>query len=478
MSDKLNKFHILIVDDEAKICHIISSLLSTKYSVSTTYTASSAFELISNNKFDLVITDLKLPDGFGIDILRYAKEKDSHVEVIIITGYASLDSATEAINLGASSYLFKPVSMPTLTMQVEKALANRNFYLKSQLLMSSYSIVNTNEREHLANITHIHDMFRKLMFSLKISDIMKILLTDLNNKLDSYICLAGVNIFGLAEIYAMPLSSKLTNKTIKEIIWKYWKSLFGIIEKEKFKSDKTILNIFKSNNSTSINIKSLKPVAVPLICMGETKGSLAVFINSDLQLSEEKTQYLHVFSSLVSPLIENAYIHRKTKNLAATDSLTGVANHRTFHEMLSREIARANRDKTEFGLIILDIDDFKQINDSYGHLTGDAILQDLCNRIMLTIREEDLLSRYGGEEFVVIVTNSQIKGTFALADRIRLVIAQCPAEVKDLTIRYTISVGISMYSGKAPRKKESLIKDADEALYSSKDQGKNRVSLR
>jgi diguanylate cyclase (GGDEF)-like protein len=389
-----------------------------------------------------------------------------------------LDSATEAINLGASSYLLKPVSMPTLNTHVEKALANRNFYLKSQLLMNSYLDGTRNEREHLANITHIHEMFRKLIFSLKISDIMKILLNDLNNKLESYLCLAGINIFGSAEIFAMPFSSKITNKIIQEIICKYWNPLFGIIEKEKLSTEKTILNIFKSRTIQAVTTQSLKPITVPLICMGETKGSLSVFINSDLRLSEEKTQYLHVLSSLVSPLIENAYIHRQTKNLAATDSLTGVANHRTFHEMLSREIARANRDKTEFGLIILDIDDFKQINDTYGHQIGDAILQDLCNRIMFTIREEDLLSRYGGEEFIVIVTNSQTKGTFALADRIRLAIAQLPAVIKDLSINYTISVGISMYSGKAPRKKESLIKDADEALYSSKNQGKNRVSLR
>ncbi len=471
--------HILVVDDEEQICRLFCTVLEKKYTVDSAPGYRHAEELISHNSYDLIITDLKLPDGSGIDVLRYAKEKDPFCEVIIITAFASLDSATEALNLGASSYLLKPIAIESLNAHVDKAVANRDFYLKSQMLKNHYHALSQSQMEHLTNMTHIYELFRKLLRSLDIRDIMNIILENLNTKMRSVFCMVGVNMFGFPEVFAMSNTTfQISKENIKKEIIKQWGHLFQTIDQEKFQWPKTTFNTIGSNSSQEEQVHDLTPIVVPVLFMGGSKGCIATFLPTGSELSDEKQQYLHVFSSLISPLIENAYTLRHTKNLAATDPLTGVSNHRSFHEMLTKEIARANRDQSEFGLIMLDIDDFKAINDTYGHQVGDAVLQDLCSRILGTIRGEDLLSRYGGEEFTIIVTGSPIEGSYALAERIRVDIDQNPITLNGHTIHYTISVGLTIYNGKTEGTKESLIKDADDALYTSKKEGKNRVSIK
>lgn len=478
MSEQPNKFKILVIDDEKKICDLLRSLLEIKYHVETAETTQGALSLVAQNQYDLVVTDLKLPDGSGIEILEAVKNKDVHTEVIIITAFASLDTATIAVNLGVSSYLFKPISMNNFNAQIEKAIANRSFYLKSVKLMEHYKNLNKPAKEHLSNITHIYELSRKLMYSLKIDDIMNIILQDICSQSGALISLVGNTIFGSAEVFITGNGIKLEKQNINSILINHWKNLFGYIDTQNFVPKKTMVRVMGSVGNQTIDSDAIYEIVVPLLVLGETKGCFAIFLKNGSSISDEKLQYLHVFSSLVSPLIENAYIHQRTKDLAATDPLTGVSNHRSFHEMLTREIARANRDKTEFCLIMLDIDDFKIVNDTYGHQDGDAVLQDLCTRIQATIREEDLLSRYGGEEFVIIVTSCHAKGAYALAERIRTCIAKHPVKVNGIPISYTVSIGLSLYDGNSPREKKALIKDADSLLYISKERGKNRVSFR
>ena len=164
--------------------------------------------------------------------------------------------------------------------------------------------------------------------------------------------------------------------------------------------------------------------------------------------------------------------------MAETDGLTGLANHRAFHQVLSREIARANRNKLQFSLISMDIDDFKKINDTYGHLMGDAILRDLTGRIMATVRQQDIVARYGGEEFTVILPDTDLRGASILAERVRAGIASVPFSYSESEIPYTVSIGLSVYNGSTPREKRLLIEDADNALYLSKNKGKNCITIK
>ena len=125
----------LIVDDEPTVCDLLVHVLETQYKVMSCYNGTDACRLLEQNDFDVVITDLRLPDMTGIEVMGFAKSKDAYTEVILITGYASLESATNAIDLGAMSYIEKPLVMQDFLIQIEKAIASRLFHIKSINLM-------------------------------------------------------------------------------------------------------------------------------------------------------------------------------------------------------------------------------------------------------------------------------------------------------------------------------------------------------
>ena len=171
---KPSNCRILIVDDEKDpICDVLKGALAPKYNVSVCNGGKDAFSLIDSVDFDVIVTDLKLPDLSGLDILSYAKAKDEYTEIIVITGYASLDSATIAINMGVFSYLVKPLSITDFLIQIERALASRIFHLKSFALMKQLDFMEPDVKGHLHEITALYFFIRKLMLSLEISEIMK-----------------------------------------------------------------------------------------------------------------------------------------------------------------------------------------------------------------------------------------------------------------------------------------------------------------
>jgi diguanylate cyclase (GGDEF)-like protein len=213
-----------------------------------------------------------------------------------------------------------------------------------------------------------------------------------------------------------------------------------------------------------------------MMVKGKTIGALVIFSAPSAELSQGEFQFLHVYATLVSSIVEHAYTDLQAQLLAKTDSLTGIANHRLFTESIEREISRADRRKTAFSLVMIDIDDFKKVNDTHGHLVGDKVLKDLTRRIAALIRRGDLLARYGGEEFALILPDTELEGARTLAERIRAGIADRPLALTEGRIRYTVSMGMAKYDGNRPQTRDDLILASDRALYVSKSRGKNCVS--
>lgn len=155
------------------------------------------------------------------------------------------------------------------------------------------------------------------------------------------------------------------------------------------------------------------------------------------------------------------------------DSLTNLYNHTMIHHQLDREILIADRYRHELSLVLFDIDHFKKINDVYGHQAGDQILKSLSTFLQSNFRKNDIIGRYGGEEFLVILPNTTTKQALKLVDRIRKLFAQIPHMIGDRKISVTISGGIASYpTVKNPTK---LVKAADDSLYKAKKQGRNRI---
>lgn len=164
---------------------------------------------------------------------------------------------------------------------------------------------------------------------------------------------------------------------------------------------------------------------------------------------------------------------------ATRDALTNASNRSTFTEALSRELAHQSRKSISgLALIMFDVDHFKKINDSFGHLCGDEVLREIGRRIPTLMRKEDLFARVGGEEFAVITRTNDQETLKGICERIRLSMESTPAEYEGRQILFTISVGAALVMTNSPLTNETVVQAADEALYEAKNGGRNRCAYR
>ncbi len=182
----------------------------------------------------------------------------------------------------------------------------------------------------------------------------------------------------------------------------------------------------------------------------------------------------------IQDVTESVYLENELKTMIQYDSLTGIHNRRYFDERLVEEFNRTIRNKLDLALIIFDIDNFKKLNDNYGHQYGDAVLQKIAQVCKKVIRGCDIFARYGGEEFCVILPDSNIKGAGVFAERLRLAVENMEVDYQNREEKVyetvTISLGVSAIDLNISTEAQ-LLKCADEALYNSKHTGKNCVSF-
>ena len=181
-----------------------------------------------------------------------------------------------------------------------------------------------------------------------------------------------------------------------------------------------------------------------------------------------------IYKFLSGSNIESAY-HEAIHNMAIQDGMTGIHNKRYFTEFLDREIAVCSRHGHPLTLVMFDVDHFKRVNDSHGHLAGDAVLKDLAARIRPRIRREDLFARYGGEEFACVLPSTALPGGIVFAEHLRTIIEERPCAFENLYIPFTISLGVTTLHRETGVDPAALIKRADDNLYVAKRGGRNKV---
>ena len=166
----------------------------------------------------------------------------------------------------------------------------------------------------------------------------------------------------------------------------------------------------------------------------------------------------------------------KLKVQATHDSLTGLWNRSAIFDILDRELGRAKRNETPISIGMADLDHFKSVNDSFGHIAGDTVLREVANRMRSVIRDYDSIGRYGGEEFLIVLPGLDEKDAIDAAERIRLSISEKPLVIQEGVVPVAISIGVAVMNPTTKAgQAESLIRLADEALYTAKAQGRNRV---
>jgi diguanylate cyclase (GGDEF)-like protein len=159
------------------------------------------------------------------------------------------------------------------------------------------------------------------------------------------------------------------------------------------------------------------------------------------------------------------------------DPLTQILNHGAIIDTLLREIDRAHREHKPLSLILADLDGFKNVNDSYGHVAGDRILVEVASRMRNCLRSYDAIGRYGGEEFLIVLPNSEAAQAVRMAERIRLAVSQEPFRYGNVDLTVTVSQGVTTWTEPCPIPIERLIRSADGALYLVKNSGRNGVEF-
>jgi diguanylate cyclase (GGDEF)-like protein len=213
-------------------------------------------------------------------------------------------------------------------------------------------------------------------------------------------------------------------------------------------------------------------ISVPLVARGSLKGALNIYrIGVDASFDADEFELARWFGDAAALALDNAQIRARLEHLAHTDSLTGLYNHRYFHERLRSELGRAGRARDTLALMMLDIDDFKRVNDVCGHGEGDELLQALADVLRSTVRDSDVVCRVGGEEFAVILPDCGGDDALAMAGRLKTSLAEVAT---DTAGAMTLSVGIALGPEHAMNARE-LLACAESAMMTAKAQGKDQA---
>ncbi|MFQ3664217.1 MAG: diguanylate cyclase [Chloroflexaceae bacterium] len=217
-------------------------------------------------------------------------------------------------------------------------------------------------------------------------------------------------------------------------------------------------------------------LAVALRIGGQPIGAFSIQTEATDAYTSTDLDVLETLAATAAIAIQNARLFNQVQQLATLDALTGVANRRHFFDLARREVERAERYHHPLSLLMIDVDHFKQLNDTYGHITGDQVLRAIAARLRESLRQNDVVGRFGGEEFMVLLPETGREQALQVAERLREAIGGRPVAADERAICVSVSIGVvSCGCGTSPLTIEQLLKDADEALYVAKRRGRNQI---
>jgi diguanylate cyclase (GGDEF)-like protein/PAS domain S-box-containing protein len=215
-------------------------------------------------------------------------------------------------------------------------------------------------------------------------------------------------------------------------------------------------------------------LGIPLEIRGKVAGAIVLTSAAPGHFTAETAQRLRAFASQASVAIENARLFLQAHQLSITDGLTGLNNRRHFFDEAKGEYERIRRYGRALAVVMIDIDHFKKLNDTHGHLVGDEVLREVARRIQEAVRTIDVVARYGGEEFAVLMPETELPEALKVAERICRRVAERPVYDSGVTVFTTVSLGVAEIDGQMTSFEE-MLKCSDEALYAAKTAGRNRV---
>lgn len=421
---------ILYVEDEAGIRKGYARAL--EHLCDRLYLAENGKEglsLYQNHRPDIVISDIRMPLMDGLEMLHRIRAIDPECHFIFTTAYSDIDYMQQAIDLHVDSYLQKPVQKRLLQEKVttlSERIEQMRWRRREQEALAHQKAILQNVLDHEQNMLVVTD-FRKALFANK-AFLENFHLDSVEEFNQNALCLTDI---------FLPLNGYLHSGLIKE--------------------GETLYDLLERSDETDRMVTMIDQHGLP--------KAYQISISRITHL--DKASYLLSLTDITKLNIEKISTEKK----AYYDTLTQVYNRNKFDELFAAELSRVNRYGVASSLVLIDIDHFKHFNDTYGHLTGDKVLQKLAGKVSENIRNTDIFARWGGEEFVLLLPETALHAAMTFADKMRAKVAEIEIEG---TPPITASFGVTQLR-KSDTAKEAF-RRADEALYDAKGAGRNRVS--
>ena len=448
---------ILLADDDRQLRETLQEFLTGRgYAVTAAADGHEAMAAMQEQEFAVALLDLMLPGYSGLEILFLLKAHSPDTEVILFTGHAGLESAVQALRLGAYDYLLKAdLRLAEIQAVVARALERRFLALENRELVANISkaqeeLVNRRARE----LTQVRQIAETLAGPLTWDQLVRGLVNLIWDSLPLEVL--GLELQGPEG--ALPLSAYRRRVDVPEATYQTFQDL--------------LQGQLAPDPATVAAGTPLPAMLWERLKVG--KVILAAGAGRHEPLTSEEAELFRIFILQGEAGIKNLVLFDQVKSMAIRDSLTGLYNYGYFKEALHYEVEKSRRYKTPLALLFLDIDDFMRVNDTQCHLKGDKILRQVAAILKKGIRQADLVCRYGGDEFVMLLTQTPQDQAMVLADRLRQSVAQSSMNRLEQRLKVTVSMGVAGLG--LEMSTEDLIKEADEAHYRAKQAGKNRVA--
>lgn len=445
---------ILVVDDDPALLQVLTRFLQGQgFAVEAHQRGETALAAVEQQEPAVALLDLNLPDLSGLEVMRRLKATRPDTEVILFTGLGGLDSAVAALRLGAYDYLVKSeLKLPELAAVVERALERRHLTRANRELVEDLK----QAREALAQrraqeLVQIRRIGERLAGPLTLEGLTQGL-ADLIWESLPLSCLSltirgpGGEVREEAERLRQPSPHQLA-------AWKEW------------------CRGFLTRGGDPDPPPPGWAVVWGTLSADPLRGLAAG--GRPTPFEPEETELFRIFLLQGEAALRNLLLFEEVKGLAIRDGLTGLYNYRYFREMLTQQVGQSRRYGWPLSLLFVDLDDFKVVNDTLGHPAGDVVLKTVAGYLRRAVRAADLLCRYGGEEFVILLPQTPPEQAEILANRLRAGIAGLSIPLPERELFVTVSIGVAALTPGADG--DALVAAADQALYRAKEGGKNRV---
>ncbi|MBI2424449.1 MAG: diguanylate cyclase [Candidatus Hydrogenedentes bacterium] len=426
------------MDDETSILDLLGQHLEeTGYTYDSCSSPLAAVEKLKKEPFSLLITDLKMPEMHGIEVVREAKLYQPDIAIVVVTALVDVTLAVEALRSGADDYVLKPFNLGEITVAVERSLERRRLILENRAYQEQLEERVKQATEGLAASNRQLLSTKEYLENLLNSSVDGVVTINDQDQI-SYANRGALQMFGYPE-------NEMLGMNVKNLLVSGAEEFFHI--RHMLRSQQALQNyetevLHKSGMTIPLNV-SLSQVADPI---NNTTSTFAI----------------------CKDITQQKKLEDELKEMSVKDSLTGLYNQRSFYDRLESEIERARRQGHPLSLLLFDVDQFKTYNDCHGHLEGDKVLAS-CGQVVIDCTREhvDIGFRYGGDEFTVILPEADEQQALVIAERIRLTF-----ELKRFD-SLTLSVGLMEYRpGSSLR---SFVRFADAKMYDAKRSGGNQV---